>query len=656
MGNRSGYRLIAPAVVLSIVSAVFFASIATGQDVEWLVSVYPQTVYVEQPVVVKAYSYSPSAQRIYNVTCNMTLRNATDIVAFWQASGSPVVFTFTVPRPGDYFLELYCTSSVGQYRQVVPLRVLFPVPQVELDARWGRPLRVSIVTPYPYNGIILTVSYQGRLYRASLVNGSARLVLPPLYAPATLVLTLFGESFNYTIVPKTPSLRIDVTPPVFVQHSRVKVLLVDNEGPLPGGLPVNISTSGPCYVARDFYMTGRAYTLVSVNKHPLRRAVCNITASAVLWPGRVVSATRTVIIAPVNITGARIFYTNTTPWDYTFTATVRLSDPVTGNLTLYVDGVPVASVLKHTALFATSYSVTLLPGKHVVEAVFSTGEDKVTLEPVKLVVPRHPYILGNINTSIHAGDKYSAPAYWYAFWANKTRLVLFSVYPGDDYYRPASKPYRLHILYPSIRVDGDRLTVEGAAPGAVIQVYCINASDVRLVLEAKLEPGRNEYTVPATCGTLKTVYRHGAYSLIHYNVSLQQAPVPVYCTAGTPCTLLQPDPRIQMAVIDGREYEPGRPLLLEPGYYTLEVFMKTGQKVVVPVIVEQVQVTVTVYKERGLWRVEIASPHDVTVKLVLANGRLLSLKPGTYMLGTEPVNAYWDYGGVLFVKTVRLGE
>jgi len=51
----------------------------------------------------------------------------------------------------------------------------------------------------------------------------------------------------------------------------------------------------------------------------------------------------------------------------------------------------------------------------------------------------------------------------------------------------------------------------------------------------------------------------------------------------------------------------------------------------------------------------VKAPPYAEVKVVLSDGRTLTLKPGTHTLYREPVSAYWEYGKVEMLKVQSSG-
>ena len=628
---------------------------------EWLVTLTPDQPYIKQPITFKAYSYSSPLQQIYYVTCNLTLINATDVIWFKQASGAPAIYTFELDRAGSYSLKVYCSNEKGeQYTGFFSISVLFPEPNATYTAYWGRPVDITIRLPYKYTGEPIALVYQGMYYSGVLVDGVAEFSnLPAIYKPEDVTVLLFGEARTFTVTPSVPSIVLEVAPNPFVTEASVRTLLVDELGVVPVSHPVKYSVSGGCVIEGAGFVTNAWYTVKSTNPRPLEPSACTISVSTTLWSGVVLTASVDATILPVNVTEATITYTNTTPWNYVLRAVVSLSHLQQGELSLYVDDVVVGTASGYYDRFEVTYAVEFYPGLHKVHAVLKLKESSMTIGPLFLDIPRHPYKIQPPPSTVYAGDKVTLTnAYWHAYTPRNTTLVIVAYYPGDDYYAPAREMFVVRVIYPEITLTEQEIAVRHAAPGSNIKVYCVNGNEKKLIAELYSIAENHSYSLPpADCDWVEAVYTYGSYvQVVRANEPEPVKVLTTVCSAGAPCMLVEPSPKILRVEIGSHVYKPGTSIALPAGHYTMKIYLADGHVLTVPVTVKEQKVEVIAYRIPGTstWVVDVRGPSYATIKIGLSNGRVIEVGPGTYYLYQEPVSAYWDYGPVNFIKGEKL--
>jgi len=631
---------------------------------EWLVTAVPEDPYILQPVTFKAYLYSPFHLVVYHVECRLTLKNDTDIIWFDTVSGAPAVLEFSLERVGAYELLAYCIgyTEEGEVESSFSfsLTARYPEPEVEYSAPWGRPLQVVVKTPYKYTGVPVSVTFGGDAYEGALVDGVALFTLPPALEPSVIRVTLLGEEREFLIQPVPPKeLKVEFSDGSFVNASSVIAYFADNEGPIPVVRPVELATYGPCEVKGGDFHTNTWYTVVSTRDNPFERGECGVTAVSEAWSGMVMFGLAEAVLKPVNMTDFRVSYTNTTPWQYTITASLKLDHPVKGNFSLYVNERAVANVTGVMSEFTASYSAELLPGLYAVRAEFDVGVVSIsTVPPLLIEVPRYRYVINPLPEVVYAGEELpSVNAFWYVYERGEyTYIVAF--YPGDRLYEANSTMFRVRVKYPEVRLNETWVEVRNAAPGSTIKLYCVVGGESILVAEYYIRGEVSLHSVPPVydCDKVVAVYTYKSYvKIVEAN---DPEPVVVYttvCLAGEPCTILRSSAKIARAEIAGREYTPGTPIRLPAGYYAMKIYFTDGLAREVHILVKPVPVRVIAYKVADVWVVEVKAPPYAEVKVVLGDGRTLTLKPGTHTLYREPVSAYWEYGTVEMLKVQSSG-
>jgi len=644
-------RTLIPLIMLAVVApALFVAWTQIGAEQEWIVTLTPQNPYINQPITLKAYSYSPMLQRIYSVICLFTLRNDTDVIRFIRASGAPLIYTFSIGSGGTYTLEVTCNDENGNmYSATYTINVQYPKPMiVPTSYRWGRPLKLDISVPYPYNNTQVTILYQGSRYTATLVNGHASVVLPPIYKPETVTIILFGTQTSIDITPTLPKVILRV-PETIKKPKAVSVVLEDDLGVLNVNWPVVFNVTGSCRIeSRDAYYTGADYMLIPSRSNPFVAEQCNVSAIVVFWKGvDPVKESKICEVLPVNTVNASLRYTNITPWSYTFVASIELDETVSGSLVLYLDGIPVANITNTSAVFVAQYTAeNLLPGLHTANAVFVSGAGTINVGAVAINVPFQFYATLPPNT-VYAGEQIELPnTYWYIYRADKDTVYVIAYYP----YGYAM--YKINIVYPSINLTEKELNIYNAAPGATVKLYCGVNGEKKLVAELYLSETNVTWNIPFDCDYVVAVYTYKQYTEVVY----VNEPEPVkiltsVCTAGEPCLIVPSNPKVLYVEVNGITFRAGEAVKLSAGYYTVKVYTSDGLVIEHPLTVLQPRIlAVTYFEPRVGWHLRIYGPSTAEVSVALSDGRVIKLKPGEYVLYAEPVSVYWKYGDVNFVK------
>jgi len=637
---RRGVLVAAAIIAVSI--PLLLAAWTQSEEVAWIVSVTPQDPYVRQPVTFKAYSYSPVLQRIHTVTCLLTLRNSTDVIWFARASGSPATYTFSLDSEGSYILDAVCADNAGhQYSTSFSISVRSPTLIVEpADVRWGRPLKINVYSSPPYSGATVTILYRGSQYTATLVNGRATVVLPPIYGPETVTAVLFGAQASIDVTPPAPSIVINASN-TMKNTSAITVALVDDLGVVDVEWPVNLIATGSCIIEpRATYYTNNRYTVIANRSNPFAVETCTMTASVSLWSGSL-NASAEIKVLPVYVVNASLQYVNTSLWDYTFTATAEFDEAVNGSLVLFIDGIPVASVTNTSRLFVLQYSARFTPGLHVVSAVFIGGAGTINIGSVAISAPIKSSTYLPPNT-VYAGETIELPSgAWYVYRVNKSTIYVIAYYPYGY------TAYRINIVYPTINLTEKEISIYNAAPGATVKVYC----GVKLVAELYLSETNTTWRIPFDCDYVVAVYTYKQYTEIVY----VNEPVPIElaetCMAGEPCVIVPSHPKVLYAEVNGITFKAGESVRLPAGYYTVKVYTADGLMIERPLTVVQPRILVVAYLEPGVgWRLRVYGPETAVISVALKDGRVITVKPGEYILYAEPVSAYWGYGSVEFVR------
>lgn len=642
-------------VLLLVVSTLMV--VRTQDSVEWIVSLVPTSLYIDQPAVFKAYAHDPVNLVMYHVRCNIVVTNATDIVLYDRVEGSPAVKTYTFSSEGVYNFRAFCTSEVDPetvYTFSETVIVSYPTPTVEVTPRWSRSLNVTIKTPYPYTNYQVTVVYGGAEYTALLQNGVARFSLPPIMKPETLVVVFLGRENAYHLVPELPRVEVVASADAVKAGSAftVRVELVDDIGVINYTYPVRLTAVGDCLLPPPPHYTNVTYNVQTIIE-PFNWT-CLIQAEVEPWSGAVVFGSKVIMLVPQVIVRHEFTVANTTSWNYTFASAVELDYPANGTLTLYLNGEPVAESTGVTTVFTVNYSATLKPGVYVVRAVFRYLRSEFVVGDKTIVVPKYPYTIIPPDPVIYAGDDIVVPnADYYVVYRNATIIVIRAVFPGNEEYERASEVFVIRVVYPRIELTETSVRIESGAPGSSLEVFCKLGNRTVKIVELYLRTG-NASTVFQPwidCEYVYAVYRYKSYE----QIMLANEPEPVVvltrtCRAGEPCLLLLPSTKIISARIGTVTYVPGEAVRLPAGVYTLTVYLTDGNVLEYTVYVSDVSVKVYAWFDGTAWRVRVEGPPWARVKITLASGLTLDVGVGTHVLFSEPVSAYWQYGRVEFVK------
>jgi len=655
--------LLAAIICSAIIAGLSVYAVAQNVNakVKWIVTI-PSQVYVGEPILIKVYAYNPATLRVYNVACNLTVTNGTDIILLAhlhtvrRQRPDPVIARLYLPREGSYSIEMYCVvPETGDiYATTRTVKVIFPEPKVTVRALWGRLPVLNISLPHTYSRRLNFIVYwRGEKIHAYIPPGSnmTQVVLPePITEPGRATISLFYKNITVPITPVPPRISIMAPETMYVNtSSTILVRLVDDYGVLDI-YPVNMSVSGPCHIDGGGKsisgFTNSKYLLVADGE-----GVCNVTAYTLLWPGKLINKTVSVrlLVPEPNIT---LHVSNTTSWDYCFEVNVSTPIRVLGDVVLSIDGSVVSAKSSYSSVFGTRYCTTLTPGEHLV-TVKVTYMNKTFTRRIRISIPKRPYTITPPPPVIYAGDKIEINAAWYQQILPDGSLNIIAYYPGDDYYLPARRVFHVRVIYPDIRVNGTHLIVMDAAPNAKVTVYCVSGGKELLLGQFNVH-GRFLYKLPSTCSRFKIVYRYKSYTEVVYGKTPARVKIlSTTCRAGEPCILVAPSPKILHVSIGNMLYKPGTPVRLKPGVYTLRVFLTDGSVVEETVTVKPVRVTLVIEPYQSLWRVRVYGPPYVDVAVVLPDGSILRLHPGTYTLWAKPVTVYWEYGNV---KVIYKGE
>jgi len=642
-------RTLIPLIILAVVISTFFVvwtQIEGGQ--EWIVTLTPQNPYINQPITLKAYSYSPKLQRIYSVTCLLTLRNGTDVIRFARASGAPLIYTFSIGSGGTYSLEVICNDeNENMYTATFSISVQYPTPTIiPISYRWGRPLKIDIIVPYQYNNTPITILYQGSRYTATLTNGRASVTLPAIYKPETVSVVLFGVQTSIDITPTLPNLVLNV-PSNIKEPRSVSAVLEDDLGVLSVNWPVTFSTSGSCRIETQDTYTNMEYKLMPNRVNPFTTELCNITATVVFWQGiDPVRESKICEVLPVNVVNKSLQYINSSLWSYTFVASVEFDEAVSGSLILYLDGIPIANITNTSRLFKAHYTVEkLIPGLHTVNAVFVSGAGTLNIGAATFTVPLQLYATLPPNT-VYAGERIELPnAYEYIYRADNSTVYVVAYYPYGY------TMYKINIVYPTINLTEKELRIYNAAPGSTVKLYCGINGEKKLVAELYVSETNMTWSIPFDCDYVIAVYTYKQYTKVVY----ANEPIPIEvtstCVAGEPCVVVPAHPKVLYAEVNGVVFRAGEAVKLPAGYYTVKVYTVDGLVIERSLTVVQPKILAVAYREPGVgWHLKIYGPSTAEVSVALSDGRVIGLKPGEYVLYAEPVSVYWRYGKADFIK------
>lgn len=643
------------ALIVILISVMVFVSSQVAET-EWIVSLEPSTVYVDQPVVFKAYAHNPRTHEMYYVACNITVVNATDVVLYDYAEGAPAVKAFSFNQSGVYSFRAYCVSSVDEenlYLYSSMINVLYPTPTIEYgQLKWGRPVSLKVRTPYPYNGYTITVSYAGSTYSGVLVNGEAVFTLPPIMKPENLDVVFLDRATSFTLTPEPPVLQIRTVDYVKAGLSFPLIVeLVDSDGFLDYTLPVILTISGDCYAPPPPYYTRTIYNIQTYLNHTT--GACTVTATSAVWSDMVVSNSRVVSIIPQTIVSSDFKVANTTEWSYQFTASVVVDSPVNGSLKILINDVVVAEDSGVSTSFRVSLNTSFLPGTYFVRAVFSSYLGDVVIGSATIEAPKYPYVITPPPPMIYAGETFSLNADYYVISRNETTLIIHAIYPGDELFSHASQVFVVKIIRPKILLNETRIEAENLAPGASLSVFCKIGAGTLKILELYATSDKISAVFPrwVDCEYVYAVYKYKSYEeIVFANEPESVTLLTNTCLAGENCVLLAPSSRIVNARIGITPYKPGTSIRLPSGYYTLIVEMRDGTIHEFTIIVRDTPVKAVAIPRGDAWVLQVQGPPWAEVRVALASGLTLTLGVGTHTLFSEPVSVYWQYGSVDFVK------
>ena len=652
--------------VMAVLAGVSIWYVYAQEQYKWVISLEPTETYLLVPLTFKAYLYSSQTGEIYRASCNLVLMNATDVIwVVTNVTGAPAIYSFSIDKVGEYSLDYYCESGEQLAYGTMNIRIDYPEPRlIVYKSMWARPLEVGVETPYPYSNVTLNIYFDGSKYNATLQDGRAYLTLHPIYAPSDVVVELFDVNTTFSVTPSLPSLKINTstTQIKIVSTATVYAYMEDELGTLNVSWPVTFRVEGPCNFENG-EKTITTYTFEKVRVVPeaiAKESTCKIAATSYPWPGVVLYASDEITILPPTVKEFRLLYNNKTAWDYTFMSRVYMDTPVNGTLTLYINGVPVDEVKLYSTVFILTRSITFDPGVYTAYAVFRYLNVTLNTEPILLIIPKHKFTIEPPPSQVYAGEEALIPqswlesgVYWRLHYPSNDTIVVYAEYPGSWYYYSASGVYTIKVIYPKIELHEDRITVENAAPGAIIKVYGYNGNESELIMEIYCRKANFTYEIPQLMNWdyVIAVYSYGDYRLAVTGNDPEAIEVlATRVQAGTPVVLLRESPKILYAVIGDRIYTPGEEVVLMPGYYTLKVYTTDGYELEFPVEVVPQKVVVAVYKVGNMWRIEVYGSENSIVHVVLANGRTIDLPPGTHYTSIEPVNAWYEYGDVEFMK------
>lgn len=638
---RRGILFIAALIAVATVASVVVYMQGGGGEIEYKVSLWPTNPVLGETVHVKAVAYSTAYQDTYNVTCNVTVTNSTDVLWFDQFSGDPAQYEFTWWRPDNLTVSLYCVTEANT-TFTSSYTVSFRIPQVTVEPlhpRWGRSVNLRVEAEYPYTGTPVTITVDGTTYNRVMSNGVAVVAGLVFTEPANVTVRFLNHTYTFYIEPRTPSLDLLAPQNAHLnQPFNLTPVLVDDEGVVPASVPVSLSLSSYCGQGNTTVYTGETVQVVATHS-----GSCRITGTATVM-GSTLSDTVWVYVPPPRVVNFTFDIVNLTSWDYTFTSQVVLNESVNGSLTLLLDGQPVASDTGLKQVWTAEASLSLYPGLHRVEVRF-TGDILNLTDSRLIAVPRHPYV-------IPLNDTYRVPfgtpetsivppnLLFYTVPVNETVERLVVVYPGDSYYLPASKVVTVEYTLPniSVSVEEDRvvLRVSNALPDALVSLYC----DGVLVYQVNLTGPTFQKRLPFTCTTYKVLYSVNGKHLVYTGSNIIAPEVSSACQAGAPCVPVQPDPHIQAAYIGGQPYTPGTEVVLPAGEYTVAVVLGGGETLYYELVVRPPQETVYIYRSLDGTTVYVDGPDGATVELVLRDGYTLTVGPGLYRLPSPLAYAY----------------
>lgn len=654
--SRIPKPLVGALIVLALIAVISMSNPAQLQDtVEWIISLQPTQVFVDQPFLFKAYAHDPMYQIIYHVWCRVTITNMTDVILYDTVDGSPAVKEYVLSEVGIYTFRAFCTNEHEPetvYIYSATITVSYPTPTIEyVSAKWNRPLVINVITPYPYTGYPVTVVYSGTEYTSILQDGVASFTLPPITKPENMVIRFLGVDTEYQAYPELPSMNIytDVDVVKAGAPFTFMVEIADDLGAFT--LPVAVTALGDCVLPPPPYFSGVNYT--ATVKTNAVSDTCMLTAEYEPWSGVKLSAQKAVVILPQLVVRHDFTVTNTSNWDYVFTSYVEFDSPVTGTLTMYINDNPVVEVTGTQSVFTLTHTANLKPGVYTVRAVFVYDRDILILGDITLDVPKYPYTILPPAPVIHAGEDIVVPnADYYVIFRNDTYVVIHAIYPGDNEHASAAGLFTIRIITPEINLTESSISVSKAVPGSTVEVFCRLGASTLKIMELYMTGSsmRAEFPGWINCDYVYAVYTYKNYKQVVFANELEQVKVlTTTCKAGEPCILLAPSNKIVSAMIGTYPYTPGEAVQLPPGAYTLTVLLSDNHKLEYTVYVAEVNVKAYAWYD-GAWKLKIVGPPGAKVRIALASGLTIELGVGTHTLFSEPESAYWQYGEVEFVK------
>lgn len=650
--SPAGRRLLvvlAALVALAAALPVAHLQQLQGSKVEWIVSFSPQEVYIGQPAVLKVYSYNPQAQVIYNVSCNVTVTNSTDVVEFLRGSGIPAVVDVSLRWNGTYEVQAFCNDSAGySIERTFELTVMYPTPEVSYTAYWMLPANVTLRTPYPYNGTNVTVRYGNVTETVALEDGEASLGLGPILAPERLYVTLFGYTLSYEVVPEPPEVLVEAPPEIQSGENYTFYVGLESDGvTLDVSYPVVVAVSG-CYSnATQPSYTYEPYSLYAAPT--LRPGLCLITAEASPWPNETVRGEALVAVQPVSVAPTFEYY-NETPYSYVFVAGASVSPPLNSSVILYVNGAAVARTpMEVSGSVGLAKGLTFQPGTYVVTAVLETPYFNYTIGSATIVVPRYRLNV-TVPPVVYAGQQFKFPegVEYYEYYLGGGEYAYVIYFPGNSTYGPLDETVVVRYLFPSVEIASGQVTVTNGAPGANLTVYCANNGTE--VLQAYLSSSNETFSLSnmLSCSAYYAYYRYGTFFEAFYERPGAYVAATTYAMAGVPTVVVPAYSGVEYATIGDEYYEPGTNVTLPAGTYTVTVYFENGTTVSFQLVVVAPNISVYAFPAPGGWGLDVVAPPGVEVYVAFADGLVEAFGPGEYFTSVEPVGAYWPYGPVRF--------
>jgi len=627
-------------LVVAALAAASLAAIITAAQPTWSIHLSTDTTYVGVPIWFYVNHYDPYSGRVYNLTCNLTLANAYGPIWTQRLEGAPINYTFTVTDPDVYTLYFSCRASNNEtVTGELALSVQYPTPSVEMIPRWGRPLEITLKTPYPYDGVEAIIYYRGDEYSLTLTNGTASALLPPITKPETLIVELFGANTTFNITPEVPQFAFNA----IVDGDRVlfTIDLVDDVGALPP-TAINVSIIGPCHLDSTIIYTGTTYD-VPINRDPFEAASCIFIVEKTFWVGTTKTSTFTVTVPPVYVLNAEIEVEELDPWHYIITGILHLSEPVNATVTLAVDGEVVTAESGVAQAFTLWAEVELEPGTHRVS--LNVGNTTVATTTIK--VPRYPYPFTPPPPVVYAGEELYSLPYYYTYREGDT-IYIVAYYPGDEYYAPTTRVFTVKIIEPMIVGDEEKIVILNASEGAIVTLYCLDDNDT-LIYETILDEHETTLDIKRfECPAVKVVYKKGDYvKTVIINTIEGYSITTTTCMAGSPCVPVTTAEHLLYATINGEPYTPGSPIRLPPGIYTLTLYFTDGLTASITLRVEPVTVLVIVEDYPAGWMIKTIP--NVPITVALADGRTVTIG-GEGVVWTEPISFYSAYFDIIIVR------